>query len=124
MLLKNFEHLIFQVSRPISVKRASKIILQHPHVQTFTFNKPYNIHLSTGRASWKLHVLPEYWIPPEIAQYQENMLCPEDPRFHVIVSPEKIHQVPAWIRPSIVLPRTDVFQMILYGGLTQEKFGP
>lgn len=123
-LRKSFEHLLFRVTKPVGVKSASAITMVHPRIEQFSFINPYAVHLSTGRVNWKLHVLPEYWIPPEVAQYKEEFFCPEDPRFHVIVSPQKIYQVPCWMPIQIELPREETYTLVLYGGLTEEKFGP
>ena len=123
-LRSSFEHLLFRVTKAVGQTSATSVTLVHPHVQTFRFAKPYNIHLSTGRVSWKLHVLPEYWIPPEVAQYKIRSFCPEDPRFHVIVSPQKLHQVPCWMPIHMELPREETYTLVVYGGLTQEKFDP
>jgi hypothetical protein len=123
-LRKSFEHLLFRVTKPLGKTAASNVVMVHPRVEKMSFLQPYNLHLTTGRVSWKLHVLPEYWIPAEIAQYKQDFFCPEDPRFHVIVSPQKIHQVPSWMPIQIELPREDTYTLVVYGGLTQDKFVP
>jgi hypothetical protein len=124
VLLKDFEHLLFRVTKPLGIRTASRIMMTHPHYQMFAFNNPYNVHLCTGRIRWKLHVLPEYWVPPEVAQYSHESFCPEDPQFHVIVSPQKIQQTPCWVPIQMQLPRDDTFTLVVYGGLNQEKYGP
>ncbi len=99
--MERFEHLVIRLMKD-EHHMYTRISLMHPEKRLLQFNNAGPLHITTGRANWKIYTYSNWDNVPQ-GILENKRWVTEHPQYNIILTPQKLRQAPAIVRPAHVL---------------------
>ena len=116
------EHLIFRILKH-EQNVYSHICMIHPEKKLIQFNTGSKHIVDTGRARWSIYGFSSWNSVPMGLIEEGKRFDPEFPKYNVILTPQKVHQVPFIIPPQKILtPDSKETGLWIFSGCLREEY--